>query len=94
MNKNKKIVFLFLLFSGIISILIGTTYAFFNYTREGLANNLEVGNISFTSNQNGTISLTNVFPITSEELGEDVNNHDSVTIEIEGSTTYSKGVEY
>jgi len=51
---------------GIISILIGTTYVF----------NLEVGNISFSSTHNGIISLTNIFPITCEELGEEVNNHD------------------
>ena len=94
MNKNRKVLFLFLIFAGIICILVGVTYSFFNYTRTGLANNFRVGRIYFNTSQNGSINLSNVFPITSEELGTDVGNHDSVTVTITGDTTYSEGIEY
>ena len=51
----------------LILLLGGTTYAFFNYTREG-ANTVSTGRISFnTSYPNGVIGLNNVFPITSQE---------------------------
>lgn len=93
MEKTKKFAIIFSVI-GLILILTGVTYSFFNYTREGLANNFRVGNISFNSTQNGSINLTNVFPITSSELSTDVGNHDSVSISITGSTDYSKGVEY
>lgn len=92
--KNRKALILILLFFGIISLLVGVTYSFFNYTKTGLANNFSVGNVSFNTSQDGNISLSNVFPITSEELGEDVGNHDSVTINISGSTNFTNGVEY
>ena len=92
--KNRKSIVVFLLFSGIIFLLVGVTYSFFNYTKTGTANNIRVGRIYFSSNQQGTISLTNVFPIKSEDLDTDQGNHDSITITINGDTNYSKGVEY
>ena len=79
---------------GLVLILTGVTYSFFNYTKTGLANNIRVGNVSFNTTQNGSISLTNVFPITSDELSGDVGNHDSVSVSIVGSTDHSGGVEY
>ena len=93
MNKLKKSS-LIIGIVGLILVLTGVTYSFFNYTRTGLANNFRVGNISFNTSQDGVISLTNVFPITNEELDEDVGNHDSVEISITGNTIYSKGIEY
>ena len=44
--------------------------------------------------QNKTINLTNFFPISSDSLDIDQNNHDSVEITITGDTTYSRGIEY
>ena len=79
---------------GLLLILTGVTYSFFNYTKTGLANNFSVGDIYFNTSQNGNINLTNVFPITSSELSTDVGNHDSVTISITGNTDSSKGIEY
>ena len=79
---------------GLLLILTGVTYSFFNYTKTGLANNFSVGDIYFNTSQNGNINLTNVFPITSTELSTDIGNHDSVTISITGNTDSSKGMEY
>ena len=93
MKKHKKIVMI-VCFIGLLFLLIGVTYSFFNYTRIGQANSFRVGRINFSTTQNGSISLTNVFPITSDELDDDVKNHDSVSISITGDTTYAKGIEY
>jgi hypothetical protein len=93
MDKIKKYSIIFSVV-GLVLILTGVTYSFFNYTRVGLANNIRVGNVSFNTTQNGSISLTNVFPITSEELSTDVGNHDSVSVSIVGSTDHTGGVEY
>ena len=57
----------------LVLMLFTTTYAFFNYTRTGTSNTIRVGRIAFNSTQNGRINLTNVFPITSDELDDDVN---------------------
>ena len=93
MNKFKRYSIIISLV-GLILIITGVTYSFFNYTRTGLANNISVGNISFNSSQDGNINLTNVFPITQSELNNDETNHDSVTISITGNTIYTDGIEY
>ncbi len=93
MGKYRKFAITFSVI-GLLLILTGVTYSFFNYTKTGLANNFRVGNISFNTSQNGNINLTNVFPIKSSELGTYVGNHDSVTVSITGNTDYSEGIEY
>ena len=93
MEKYRKYAIVFSVI-GLVLILTGVTYSFFNYTKTGLANNFSVGDIYFNTSQNGNINLTNVFPITSNELSTDIGNHDSVTISITGSTDYGKGIEY
>ncbi len=77
---------------GLFLLLTGITYSFFNYTRTGSLNNLGTGRINFNSEQNGTLNITNAFPIKSEELN--IDNLDEITIEIEGDTTYSEGEEF
>ncbi len=93
MEKYRKYAIVFSVI-GLVLLLTGVTYSFFNYTKTGLANNFNVGDIYFNTSQNGNINLTNVFPITSSELSTDVGNHDSVTISITGNTDYARGVEY
>ena len=95
MKKNSLIVTL-LLVIGIVSITVGVTYAFFNYTRTGLANTLSTGTINFTSSQDGRINLTNIFPINPEETGimNDATKVGTVAITVTGDTSYDKGVEY
>ena len=95
MNQTRKRNFLFVIGPLLLVIaLIAITYAFFNYTRTGVENRISVGRISFTSTQNNTINLTNVFPISSNSLLTDIDNHDTVTINITGDTTYTEGIEY
>ena len=94
MESNKKILLSTIGIAILIVLVTGVTFAFFNYTRIGASNNIRVGRIYFNSGQTDTISLTNVFPIKSEDLDDDQNNHDSITINITGDTTYSGGIEY
>ena len=76
----------------IVIALVGVTYAFFNYTRTGPINTISVGRIYFHTNQDSTINLTNVFPVSSNTVISNGNN--TVTVDIEGDTTYSGGIEY
>jgi hypothetical protein len=94
MKKNRLALILLVL--GIMCLLLGTTWAFFNYTRTGSANNFSVGRISFISRQTQTISLTNLFPIDPTETGimNDATKVGTFTLEIEGDTDYSNGIEY
>ena len=93
MIKSKKQMFTIIGVFILIMMLGTITYAFFNYTRTGLTNNIKVGRIAFNSNQN-TINLTNVFPINSNEVASDNDNVGVATIHITGDTTYSGGIEY
>ena len=92
MNKKHKLGII-LSTLGVVMILVGVTFSFFNYTRTGVSNVIKVGRISFESNQTNTITLLNVFPIdkTNVNSSSDVG---TVTISIEGDTTYDDGVEY
>ena len=92
-EKNNKILLIVGLFA-LIVMLGGITYSFFNYTRTGTSNTLKVGRISFTSSQNGSINLTNAFPISSADAETDTTNAKSVVITITGDTDYTGGVEY
>ena len=72
----------------------GVSFAFFNYTRTGVANTIKVGRISFNTTQDGTINVTNLFPIDSDDIGDINDSNNNVTINIVGSTDYDKGIEY
>ncbi len=91
MNKYKKITMV-MCSLGLILLLTGITYSFFNYTKTGNANNLGTGDISFNIDEGEAISLTNVFPMTASEAEE--ANLDTLTIGISGSTTYASGEEF
>ena len=90
-EKNKKLLSIISIFL-VLTIVIGVSFAFFNYTRTGLSNVISTGTITFNSSQDGRINLTNVFPITEEELETDESNHGSVTLNITGDTTYDEGI--
>ena len=94
--KKKKTLFSILAFVGILSITIGVSVAFFNYTRTGAANTISVGRISFVTQQTKTISLTNLFPIDPTETGimNDATKVGTVIINVIGDTTYTNGIEY
>ena len=89
---KKKNIFIVLSIVGIISLVIGVTYAFFNYTRVGTPGSISTGRIYFLSTQSGTLNLTNIFPVSSSNIN--TNNLDEVTVTITGDTTYTGGEEY
>ena len=93
MIKNKKII-LPIIFVLIVITVIGVTYAFFNYTRTGLANTLKVGRIYFNHQEGDSINLTNIFPISSEQAQTDTVNAKTLSITVTGDTDYDKGIEY
>ena len=93
MNKYKKLaMYVFLL--GIIGIVSGVTFAFFNYTRTGGANTISVGNLTFNSSNGTAINISNVFPIARANIDTETDYVGSVTINVSGSTDYDKGIEY
>ena len=92
MKKNNQILLSIIGVAILIVAVIGVSFAFFNYTRTGSPNTLQVGRIAFNSTQNNTITLENVFPTSSTNLNS--SNSDTVTITITGDTTYSEGIEY
>ncbi len=93
MIKTKKQMFIVIAVFTLVLLLGTTTYAFFNYTRTGSANTIKTGRIAFNTNQNSTLTLTNVFPISSSDVGNDYTQ-DTLKIAITGDTTYGNGVEY
>ena len=93
MNKYRNIVFV-LIFMGMVSLLVGVTYSFFNYTKTGATNTISVGRINFITRQTESINLSNAFPINRDDIDTDTDNVDEVVIEIEGDTDYSGGIEY
>ena len=80
-------------FVGFVLILTGVTYAFFNYTRTGASNALRVGDITFNSTES-TLSLENAFPISREAALTNHDNVSSLSVNVNGSTSYNLGVEY
>ncbi len=79
-------------FITLLAILIGATYAFFNYTRTGANNTLGTGRIYFNTVEGTTLNITNAFPMTSNEA---INaNLDSLTIGVVGDTNYIDGEEF
>ena len=94
MGKNSKITISIVCFAIVLLLLVGVTVAFFNYTRTGSSNTIKVGRIFFNTNQNSTINLSNIFPIDSGNIDTDTDNVGTVSIQINGDTTYSEGIEY
>ena len=77
---KKKIILPIIVGILMVMTVVGVTYAFFNYTRTGSPNTIQVGRIAFNSTQNNTINLENVFPTSSNNLNN--TNSDTVTINI------------
>ena len=90
--ENKQVMLSIIGVAILIVAVTGVTFAFFNYTRTGAANTVTTGQITFESTQSGTLHLTNMFPVKSEDLN--TSNLDAVTITIKGNTTYDNGEEY
>ena len=94
--QNKKVMLSIIGVAILVVLLVGITYAFFNYTRTGTQNIIKTGRIYFNSEQGTAMNLDNLFPIDTTENGimNDATKVGTVTINIVGDTTYENGVEY
>ena len=97
-DNKKKLTVSTILVIALIVMVTGVTFAFFNYTRTGAPNVVQVGRIYFNSTQSSgndnAITLTNVFPIAAADAGTDTDNTGTVEVTITGDTMYSEGIEY
>ena len=92
-GNNRKKLLIILPVIALVALVVGVTYAFFNYTRTGQVNNLSTGTIYFvTEESESSVSVTNFFPTAS--TGTNVNNSTSMTITVTGGTTYEYGIDY
>ena len=90
--KSKKQMFIVIGAFALILLLGTASYAFFNYTRTGGENSLGTGRIYFNTTESRTVALTDVFPVSSQNL--DTSTLSSISVGIVGDTTYPGGEEY
>ena len=88
-NKDLKVLISILLFI-VFFVVLGSTYALFNYNKTGSSNTVKTGTLEFTYNDGNAITLGNSFPATDS----DVNNVLSKTFSITSHTTLATGIEY
>ena len=92
MDKYKK--FAMVMCSiGLMFLLTGITYSYFNYTKTGANNVLITGDIYLTLNEgNDGITLTNVFPESKEEAR--ARNDNYITFTVNGLNESNKDIYY
>lgn len=93
-NKNKQLLFSIIGIAILCIAVVGVTFAFFNYTRTGNTNTVQVGRIVFNTTQGDAINLSNAFPITSAQAQTDTTNAKTLAVTVTGDTSYSGGIEY
>ena len=90
-NNKKKMTSL--LVFGIVMVVMGVTYAWFNYTKTLSNSQLVAGDIYLTMGETGnTINLTNAFPETKEEAR--ARNDNYMTFTLNGLNTSDKDIYY
>lgn len=92
-NSSKQILLSVIGVAILVVAVVGVSFAFFNYTRIGLANTVKTGTISFNTS-NSVINITNLFPIAKSSVATDNTNVGIGTVTITGSTTYNKGIDF
>lgn len=91
----KKYILSVLAFILLIVAVVGTTYAFYNYTKTGNMNNIRTGRISFNAEQGDEVTLSDLFPISvAGEITPETPGVGSVVVHVTGDTSYEGGVEY
>ena len=97
MNNKKRIIIYGISLLTFFAIILGTTFAFFNYTRTGGANSLATGQVKFDTTGTLLIDVSNDFPyesgLTQEAMNTMKNSHKG-TLTITGHTTLTDGVKY
>lgn len=108
-NSSKQVLLSVIGVAILVVAVVGVSFAFFNYTRTGPANEVRTGNIVFTSSQDH-VNVTNVFPVTrATALGATFTgsttdpvaaattsdaNVGMVQVTIHGQTTYNRGLNF
>ena len=59
MIDNRKIVLSMIGIAIVVIILVGVTYAFFNYSNTGTSNTIRTGSINFDAEQGTEVTLSN-----------------------------------
>lgn len=96
-KKNRQIMLTIIGVAVLIVGLVGVTYAFFNYTRTGTANAIKTGRINFNADQDGQVTLSDLFPITVPQgtsVTASTPGVGSLALHITGDTSYEEGIEY
>ena len=92
MDKYKKLAMIICSF-GLLFLLTGVTYSYFNYTKSSSSQQLIAGDIHFNLNEgDDEIELTNIFPETKEETRSRNDNY--ITFTVTGKNTSSKTIYY
>ena len=98
MIRSKRQMYLVIGVFALVMMLGTVTYAFFNYTRTGTANNIRTGRIYFNADQgNNTVTLSDLFPISlgeNETITSETPGVGSLKLHITGDTNYTEGIEY
>lgn len=92
-NSSKQVLLSVIGVAILVVAVVGVSFAFFNYTKTGTANQVSTGTISF-STTNSAINISNVFPIAKSTVGTDSTNVGTGTVTITGNTNYSKGIDF
>lgn len=96
-RKNRQVMLSIIGVAILVIGLVGVTYAFFNYTRTGTANTIQTGRIVFDAEQDGTVTLSDLFPITvapNTTVTSSTPGVGSLSLHITGDTSYTEGIEY
>ncbi len=97
MTFAKKNIIMMLAIILFIAIIVGGTYAFFNYTRTGGDNNMGTGTIQFEFTDDTLMDVSNDFPeypdMTNQELVAVKSIHNGA-LNISGHNTLPEGVTY
>ena len=92
-NSSKQILLSVIGVAILVVAVVGVSFAFFNYTRTGIANTVQTGTISF-STSNSVININNLFPIAKTAVATDQSNVGVGTITITGHTNYNNGIDF
>ena len=97
-NLNKKIILSILGVAILIIFVIGITYAFFLYSKQGrIPNIITTGNLIFIFDDQQTITLNNHFPIDGSSQNEGMNysgENEVCKFTITGSTIKGTNLDY
>ena len=91
-NQSKEIkIIVYVLILIIVCVVVGSAFAFFNYTKSGSNNAIETGYVSFAFDDgNAEFSKGNNFPVETSDVDNTLSKNFSLT----AHTTFSQGIAY